>query len=306
MKKHISLLMAITTFLCTTAEKNINGNIIVDGGQRDYIIHLPLNYKAGKKIPLVLIFHGGGGNYKQTQGYMEMDAIADKENFICVYPNGINKQWNDGREFKADIAAHDDVKFISLLLDTLFKSYCADKGRVFATGISNGAFFSIYLSYKLSNRLLAIAPVCGSIPEKIFEEFAPSSPVSVLLMNGTKDPLVPFEGGKVGGRFLGNRGNCTSTDKTIEKYISINHTSTSPVIKAMPDTDGDDGCTAVQYTYAGGKNKTSVVLMKITNGGHTLPGATQYLPKFLIGKVCRDFKGNEMIWNFFKACETRN
>lgn len=255
MKKFVLLFIITPLFFCSVAQKNTTGNIMVGGGQRDYIIHLPSTYKADKKNPLVLLFHGGGGNYKQMQGYMEMDAIADKENFICVYPNGINKQWNDGREFKEDIAAHDDVKFILFLLDTLIKSYGVDKDRVFATGISNGAFFSIYLSYKLSNRLLAIAPICGSIPEKIFAELAPSNPISVMLMNGTKDPLVPFEGGKVGGRFLGNKGNCTSTDKTIEKYTSSDHTSTSPVIKTMPNNDGDDDCTAVQYTYAGGRTR---------------------------------------------------
>ena len=77
-------------------------------------------------MPLVMVFHGGGGNHKQVQRYMGMDSIADKENFITVYPNGINKQWNNGREFKESISANDDVPFINQLLDTLVKNYAVD------------------------------------------------------------------------------------------------------------------------------------------------------------------------------------
>ena len=106
-------------------------------------------------MPLVMVFHGGSGNRKQVQRYMGMDAIAEQESFTPVYPNGINKQWNDGREFNESISANDDVPFINQLLDTLEKNYAVDSSRIFATGISNGGFFSIYLSCKLSNRLLA-------------------------------------------------------------------------------------------------------------------------------------------------------
>jgi polyhydroxybutyrate depolymerase len=300
-----SVLYAFLLFTAAHAQKNIKSSLLIGDVEREYIIHLPTSYSIEKKLPLVLIFHGGGGNAKQMQGYMGMDSIADRKNFICVYPQGINKQWNDGREFKESISANDDVRFISVLLDSLGKQYAIDKSRIFSTGISNGAFFSICLADKLADRILAIAPVCGSIPEKTFDAFSPAMPISLLLINGTSDPLVPYNGGSVGNRLIGNRGNCTSTDKTIEKFISIDQVNKTATITELPDNDGSDGCSATQYSYAGGKNKTSVVLVKITGGGHTLPGAAQYLPKFIVGKVCRDFEANAMIWNFFASCKPR-
>src|SRR5437868_10761991 len=186
-------------------QKNINADIKVNDQKREYIIHLPTNYSESTKLPLVMIFHGGGGNAKQMQGFYGMDEIADAENFICVYPQGINKQWNDGREFKESISANDDVLFINNMLDSIIKHYAVNTKRIFSTGISNGAFFSIYLSYKISDRILAVAPVCGSIPEKIFAEFTPAMPISVMLINGTRDPLVPYNGGSVGNRLIGSR-----------------------------------------------------------------------------------------------------
>ena len=305
MKKVMLCLTTFCLIASAMAQKNTEGIITVGTTKREYLVHLPVNYKAGTALPLVMVFHGGGGNYKQMQRYMGMDAIADKDNFITVYPNGVNKQWNDGREFKESITANDDVQFINQLLDTLLQQYTIDKKRVFATGISNGGFFSIYLSYKLSNRLLAVAPVCASIPEKIFDAFYPAQPVSVLIMNGTADPLVPYQGGRVGNGFTGGRGNCTSTDSTLQRYIAVDHTSLTPVITNFADIDTKDQCTATQYLYNGGAANSRVCLVKITNGGHTLPGAGQYLPKFIVGRVCNDFKGTEIVWGFFKGCTSR-
>jgi len=304
-KGFLCMFFALLFFTSSDAQKNIKSKLMIGDAEREYIVHLPGSYSTEKKSPLVLIFHGGGGNARQMQGYMGMDKIADAAHFICVYPQGINKQWNDGREFKESISANDDVLFIGVLLDSLVKQYAVDKGRIFSTGISNGAFFSICLADKLADRILAIAPVCGSIPEKTFDEYQTSMPISVLLINGTKDPLVPYNGGGVGNRLIGNRGNCTSTDKTVEKFINIDQVNKTAAVTGLPDTDGSDGCTATQYAYTDGKNKTSVVLVKITGGGHTLPGAAQYLPKFIVGKVCRDFEANEMIWNFFASCKPR-
>lgn len=306
----MKLFSFLITLLCFVqyafAQKSIDFKIRVLEKERSCIIHLPAGYDDGnKKLPLVLIFHGGGGNAKQMQRYMDMDEIADKEHFICVYPQGINKQWNDGREFKESISENDDVLFINTLLDSLIRNYRIDTKRIFSTGISNGAFFSIYLSDKLSERLLAVAPVCGSIPEKTFDGFSPAKPISILLINGTKDPLVPYDGGSVGNRFIGSRGNCTSTGRTIEKYLSIDKTNTKPVITGLADNDPDDGCTATEFCYNGGINNTKVVLVSVKGGGHTLPGGSQYLPKFIIGRVCRDFNANKMIWDFFASCQER-
>jgi polyhydroxybutyrate depolymerase len=307
MHKRLLIFLVTAGFMCDCqAQKNIDATLYVSNTKREYIIHLPPGYKKEEPLPMVMVFHGGGGNSRQIQRYMGMDAIADCENFIAVYPNGIGKQWNDGRDFKASVSANDDAQFVSQLLDSMQKNYAIDKKRVFATGISNGGFFSIYLSYKLGHRLLAVAPVCASIPEKIYPFFYPAQPINVMIMNGTGDPLVPYNGGAVGNSRMGDRGRCTATDSTLQRYMSINKTSPTPLIEEIPDRNKRDGCIATSYTYTGGRNDTRVCLVKIKNGGHTLPGGSPYLPKAIIGRVCNDFEGNEMIWEFFKSCKPAN
>ena len=181
-----------------------------------------------------------------------------------------------------------------------------DTKRVFSTGISNGGFFSIYLALKLSDKILAVAPVTANIPENLKDSYKPVYPVSLLLINGTNDPLVKYDGGPVGFRDEdGGRGSSLSTGKTIEIWLSNNNCPNTVTEEKVDDTNKKDGCSAVKYTYASCADNSEVILVKITGGGHTWPGASQYLPKFIVGTVCRDFNATEMIWDFFKNIPNR-
>jgi polyhydroxybutyrate depolymerase len=274
--------------------------IIVNGIKREYLIYKPASLASKSSYPLVLDFHGGGGNASGLEKSFGFDNIADEKKFIVVYPEGLNKGWNDGRrDGKAQHSA-EDVTFISLLIDKLIKEDQVDSSRIYAAGISNGAFFSIYLGCKLHGKLKAIAAVCGNILEDNKDSFALPKPISLLLINGTGDPIVKYEGGAILSE-RSNRGRSMSTDFTITKWLQADKINTQSSKEIMPDIDRSDGCTATKYIYGSGKDSLSVVLIKIDNGGHTWPGGKQYLPKFIIGKVCRDFDASEVIWDFFET-----
>lgn len=294
----------ILIFTCISYSKNIEGYIEVDGIERFYIVHFPENTDLENKLPVVLVLHGGGGNAKQMMKYSKFNNTADKGTFIAVYPEGYKKNWSDGRIGDELPVNRDDVKFISMLIDSLFAKYNIDTSRIYATGISNGGFFSIYLAYKLSNRILAIAPLCAAIPKNLKDKFIPQNPVSMMLINGTEDKLVRYDGGSVGFR-EGDRGESISTDETIKIWVKNNNCSGSPVEEKIPDVNKKDECRAIRYSYTGGINNSEVVLIKIEGGGHTWPGRSQYLPKFIVGTVCKDFDANDVIWEFFKKQKTR-
>jgi polyhydroxybutyrate depolymerase len=174
-----------------------------------------------------------------------------------------------------------------------------DGKRVYATGISNGGIFSHYLAANLSSRIAAIAPVVGGLAEPFAEKFKPEKPVSVLILQGTKDPLVPFNGGfvTVAG---GKRGKILSTEKAARKWVEHNNRQREAIKEELPDKDAKDGCTVTRLRYPKGKDGSEVIVYRIEGGGHTWPNGLQYLPENLIGKVCRDIDGSEVIWQFFK------
>ncbi|HYF52602.1 MAG TPA: PHB depolymerase family esterase [Planctomycetota bacterium] len=268
--------------------------------ERRYILREPAGRKPDEKLPLVFVFHGGSGHAAQMERFSKFTELAGKERFIVVYPEGIDKSWNDGRmaeQIGAQKQNIDDVAFVTALLDKLIKENGADPKRVYACGISNGAIFSHRLAMELSERFAAIAGVCGSLAERLSEKFAPKEPVSVLLMNGTEDTFTPYDGGHV----LKKRGKIISTDDIIKKWIKANRCSADGAKSPALDKDKDDGTRIYTTKWSGGRDGSEVMLMKVEGGGHTWPGGKQYLPELIIGKTSREFDATAAIWEFFKS-----
>lgn len=280
------------------------GSITVDGLERSYLIHIPSSYNKTKKIPLVIALHGGGGSGKNMKKLTlgGFNILSDKEGFIVVYPDGIENHWNDGRgvqRYRAQRENIDDVGFISALIDYLVEKYNIDEKRVYVTGMSNGAFMSYRLACELSEKIAAIAPVAGAIPENIALSCSPSRPISVLIINNVEDPMVPWEGGEL--RFGSLRlGKVLSVPNTVKYWVTHNNCSSSPIITWEPDIDPQDGTRVWKEVYGHGKNGTEVILYGIEGGGHTWPNGYQYMSEQIIGKTSRDIDANEIIWNFFK------
>jgi len=285
------------------AQTNIDKTIMVDGKKRNYIIHLPTNYQSLKNIPVIIALHGSGGKSEGTQKLYQLDPLADKYGYIVLYPQAIYKNWNipgiPAANGKVDSSAN-DVQFISALIDSTLKFYNGDSMRVFLTGISRGGKFSLYLAYELNKRIRAIAPVCASIPGDMKAGYHFDKPIPVLLINGTEDPLVSYNGGygklNVGDR-KGPGFDVLPTEELVTKLTAMNGCDSTAVVTNMPDNAPGDGCTAIKYYYK--STKAPVEFIKIIGGGHTWPGGFQYLPKFVIGNVCKDFSAADEIFNFF-------
>ena len=271
----------------------------VDGIERSYIIHLPGSFGTKRSRALVIALHGGYGQASGMQALTGLSDVSDREGFLVAYPDGIDRHWNDGREtIRNDV---DDVAFISALIDRLIAQYRIDPKRIYATGISNGGFFSLRLACDLPEKIAAVACVAASMSETKSTQCHPSDPVSVLFIDGTADPIVPYGGGEVRHRGrMGFGGRILSAPDSAAWWAEKNGCVKIPKTESLPDRDPRDGTTITRTTYAGGRSGTEVQLLAIRNGGHTWPGGSQYLPAFLIGRTSRDIKASETIWNFFK------
>jgi polyhydroxybutyrate depolymerase len=227
------------------------------------------------------------------------NTISEENNILVIYPEGIDRHWNDGRFFN-DSAQANDVGFLNALLDSLLEEFNADPNQVFFTGISNGAMMSYRMAFEIPEKIAAIAPVAGSIPTDILPEDTSGHPVSVCVISGTRDPLVPWEGGKVGTK-NNPRGTVISVPDSVQYWVERNNCDLTPESAKLPNTNILDLCRVYRDTYKDGDNGTEVVLYEIFRGGHTWPGGTQYFPKILIGRLCKDIDANKIIWEFFSS-----
>lgn len=306
------VLLLVNCLTGNTSEINYADSIIFGGLERTYLLHIPPSHDKTKPLPLVIALHGGGGTGKNmvTLTLGGFDKLSDEKSFIVVYPDGIEKHWNDGRnEEETRYRTHkeniDDVGFIAALIDNLIKKLNIDPKRVYITGISNGAMMSYRLACDLTEKIAAIAPVAGNIPQDIYSSCSPSRPLSVLAINGVNDPLVPFAGGNITGPFgFKKLGKVLSTSDTIKFWVAHNHCSSSRVTQE-PDKDPKDGTRVKKEVYGNCQNGTEVILYTIEGGGHTWPGGWQYLSEKIVGKTSRDIDANEVIWDFFKNHSTK-
>jgi polyhydroxybutyrate depolymerase len=261
--------------------------------KRHYELFVPSDQPG---LPLVIALHGHGGTGKQMERSSKFDRVAAREQFLVAYPDGIDRGWNDGRPEVA--GGPDDVAFIAGLIDELAARYSIDRTRVYVTGASNGGMMTYRIGCDLADRVAAIAPVIGNVPAAI--TCMPSAPVSLLAINGTDDPLVPYNGGQVAKK----RGEVLSATLSTQLFARADGCGAALPTVTEPDEDPGDG-SRTHVTRFACPAPAEVELITLDGAGHTWPGGAQYLPAFLIGGVSRDFDGAERIWDFFAAHSRR-
>lgn len=282
----------------------------VDEMERRYLVHVPKLYNPDRPTPVVLAFHGGGGNPESMIELSGLNEKSDDAGFIVVYPYGSGQETDRGLTFNggeccgyAKTHQIDDVGLVSALLDDLQEAANIDKNRVYATGISNGAIMSYFVASELSDRIAAIAPDGGPM---MTETCQPKRPVSVIHFHGTGDELAPFHGGRGKGSpgvpaFL--RPEFKSVDHSIQNWVKANGCDRKPTVETLPDK-AQDGMRVTRKVWGHGKNGSEVALVEIENGGHTWPGREPISE--ILGRATMDISANDLMWEFFKRHPQKN
>ncbi len=277
------------------------GTIEAGGLTRIFRLYVPRGLAKG--APLVVVMHGSGLNGAQMRvetGY-GFDRLADERGFAVVYPNAYEGYWNacnivggggaDGRDV-------DDVEFLVALADKLVGDIGVDPARVFATGISRGGFMAFRLALEAPTRLRAIAAVSANVPtpENFKCKPAGNGTSSVMIMNGTEDPLVPFDGGEVNllGLFFRN-GPVLSSRESGQYFAGLNNIAGAP---ATNETRAADGVRVERVLWRNDA-KAEVELVAVHGGGHGIPQPHRRAPR-LLGPSPTEPNGPEVIWAFFE------
>ena len=151
----------------------------------------------------------------------------------------------------------------------------------------------------MSNKIAAV-PVVASMPAMRCSD--PVHPISVLFMNGTDDPLLPYNGGTVVPHIPG-RGTVLSAQESVNFWVDFNQTSSSLTIINFPDINLEDNSSVKSYTYSNGIEGTQVVLYEVSGGGHVEPSIQKQYSAILelsLGKQNHDIEMAKEIWSFFK------
>ena len=285
------LILLLSLFFVLNVSYAQYDSIPFGGYDRTYLVHLPIGYTGTTDLQLMIAMHGGFGNAYNMQDQSQLSLKADAENFIVVYPEGLEggvfgiSSWNAG--WCCGWASNnniDDVGFINALLDILTVQYSIDTSRIYATGMSNGGFMAYRLACELSHRIAAIAPVAASMS---MTTCTPQRPVPIISFHSYLDTNVPYQGG-VGS---GTSGHYNSPQDSI-----LNTWSAMNACSITNDTIINNS----QFLHRNWSNcdcETGIEQYVTQDGGHSWPGGNQTM---LGDPVSNFIHANDLMWTFFQ------
>jgi len=269
---------------------------------RTYAFYVPA--RLAPDPPLVIALHGSMGNaqqMRQTSAY-GFERLADRHGFVVVYPEGYEGHWNDCRKkapFPANQLGVDDVGFMRALVARFHAAHGVDPARVFAVGLSNGGHMGYRLALEAPGLVRAVAAIGANLPTPDNMDCTPAAGApSVLIMNGTDDPINPYEGGKVTLFGFGDRGTVLSARESAAHFARRNGIAGAPVTEPVAQPEGSGPTSAERTTWRSASGGAEVVLYTIRGGGHSIPQPHARAPR-LLGRTHRALDGPAEIWSFF-------
>ncbi|HEY6879069.1 MAG TPA: PHB depolymerase family esterase, partial [Polyangiales bacterium] len=233
---------------------------------RGYKVHVPPGYDPSKATPVLYSFHGLQQNAVMfTVDGTSLVAESDAEGFVLVMPNGVQEDgiggsWNAGVCCGAAASAKlDEVGFVRAIHAAIREHLNIDPKRVYATGLSNGAFMAHRLGCEAADLFAAIAPLAGSIGtselgaigtnrDPDLKACEPSRPLPVLAMHGSGDGIVPYAGMK----------------PSLDHWAQVAGCGTGTIAATQPASGGDTSC----VTYRDCPQGIEITGCTVANGGH--------------------------------------
>ncbi|MCK1738722.1 prolyl oligopeptidase family serine peptidase [Bradyrhizobium sp. 138] len=296
--RFVALVSSLAAASAASAE-----TIDVGGVKRSYTAQLP----AKKPAALVIVLHGKTQRGADMITRTTWPQVAKREGLAVVFPDGLNHAWADARTkagpaLRGPPVGTDDVAFIAKLVEKLVADGTADAKRVYVAGISNGGAMAMTLVCARADLFAAGASVIMNLTDEAAVTCHPSRPLPMLLMNGTADPLVPYEGGR-GSSYYAADG-FWSTDETLAFWRKLNGCETDDAARSdLPDKNPADQSTVARITSRCPTGH-DVVLYRINHGGHRMPGFAPDarfpgVATKMLGPQNGDIDGAETIWSFF-------
>lgn len=282
------------------------------GLQREFLLVAPPSPPAGPR-PLVLVLHGHLGTAANALGKGRSPSplsvwldVAARENVLVAALQGLKGAdnrtgWHDCRRDATDNPQVDDVAFASAVAQQLVDAGRADPHRIYVMGMSNGAIMTLRLALEMQPAPAAVAAAAGTMAAMSACGDA-THPVSVLLMHGTADPLVPYGGGGVGLGSRRDRGSVQSVAATRDYWLRADGLQNAQPRDFTFPHAGSDETRASKQTW-GADSGPQVEVVTIDKGGHVEPSPRYRYPALyyaLVGTQSRDLEAVEEAWAFFR------
>ena len=281
-----------------------------DGLEREALARVPKSAKSGAAV--VVVFDHTLRTADDAFLRSSWAELADKEGFIVVAPQGVGKQWNDGRgdSLSRTVSTADDVRFIQAAVRQIATETQASLDHVYVTGVSNGGMMTMRLACEAPTFFKAAAPVIARLPNATANACREKPPMPALFINGTADPLITYDGSPPTSALVRDAKPLDALDVpgSVDFWRVRNRCSEKTSERRLRNVYRKDGSTVTRIAYEACDSGAPVVLLRVDGGGHQQPSLRSYLKPAQAALVDRalgpqnhDIDGPAEIWAFFKA-----
>jgi uncharacterized repeat protein (TIGR02059 family) len=271
----LSILFGV--FLSTINTYGQVESIQVGSTTREMIVSAPSGIEINR--PLLIFCHGATSKIEDQEAVTKFGQIADANNFVLVYPQGIDGYWQ--------LSGTEDIDFVLAIIDEMYERYNIDRDRVYLSGFSMGGMLSYYAATKIADKIAAFAPISGFLMSG--PNTNSSRPIPLIHIHGEDDGFVPY----------------SNVQTHLDAWIARNGCPTVQVTKPYPA--GSTFSRATKYYWGPGADGVEIVLLTLGGIGHVYaiePNAVD--PGKEIWNFCKNFSLNNGIPKFMNASVTDN
>lgn len=233
-----------------------------DFSQRTYKLHLPWSYSADKSHPLIFAFHGAYSSGLEMQSITGFNSNAGLKGYFVCYPDAAVENWNEGCDCnKPHRLGIDDIGFVEYLINKITSEYSIDTNRIYAAGYSQGGLFAMNVACKLSGKFAAAATVASTMSVPLSENCYPENKISILMIHGTFDSVIPWNGLESGQFSL------LSAENAISYWANLNSCNLDAAETILPD-NGEPYISVTKKEFQNCAGNSETVLYAVNGGGH--------------------------------------
>jgi polyhydroxybutyrate depolymerase len=296
MRSVILLACAFSCISFAAAQTRINVTMEVDSVPRQFILSKPSGAPPATGYPIVFMFHGTSGDGEKFYNISGWKELGEAEGFISVFPSSLEyrffndsgvavktSKWKNAEAL--DVLApgqymKDDVRFVRTMIDTIASVYRIDRGRIYASGFSNGGCFVSKLAVEMSDVFAAIAPASGPLLQGDSARPARNIPLAVII--GSKDDHIFSNFGVTEVPF--NDTGMVYFSPVMRRYTGAFGLSGTYTTLSTPST-----LTYLYKTPAPGASATEFSFTLVKDMKHEYPNGTNY-----------PLSAAQQFWTFFK------
>jgi len=283
----VLLLAAQGAVAAVTPHENVLAfrKTFLDQGVARHVVYLRPRQVASSAPPpvfFVLPYRNGSGD--DMADLTRAGRLVRDYGAWVIIPEAFTGLWNYKMLLGA-LTTPNDLKFLDRIIDEAVSSYGLDPRRLYMGGYSGGAMMTMRYVCERPGRIAAAAFVGAQVIRTLAGKCATGSPPAMIFINGTDDPVGPYEGDIT----------LMSSVESAAYWARANGCPATPTRSEVPDR-ADDGMQTLLDRYEGCASGKAVHLYTVVNGGHAWPGALDFTPS--LGATTQDFDATTTFMQF--------